>query len=849
MRIGYSPLKTNDQLTKHCLKTMKKLLFLSSLLYLLATIPLASQSINLDFYVYNPTTKQPIKDVHTFLVNTTYGAVSNAKGQIQLKIPQAITEDLLISHISYDVQNLGYQEYRRLGKADTIWLTPNNFDVSEIVVTAKRSNTWKKNYKKFKKVFLGQDKIADKCRIINPEVLRFSEENGVLTATAVDLLQIKNDFLGYEINYLLTRLTLKANGSSEYLGQAIFKDIATVANQETIEKNRLKTYQNSPKFFFFNLIQNTLAESGWEMELSSLVNDAFTTYKTPIRAEVLQKSTEEGTYLVRFPEFLKIVNKKNKTVLHEAAGMRLGGLESQKFSSNQTAMQARVEYATSYLFKIAPAILLNQFGNVLNTKAVKEYGFWANQRVAYQLPFDYFNDYQMDKIAMAAKVVKKQAANKVVSGEKKQISDNQKIKIFTRLVYEKNGAIKSQLLAQLEKVWSPDFIPVLIEFIRLSPDKDFLWEVVDLLKEKTGQKFGTDHLSWVEWLWGNDPIYGAYYSDFKGIYYQFVDPKFKKYFTQQQASATIRLDEIVWGGVRQDGIPPLRNPKLLAAEAATYLGKNDVVFGVYLNGEAKAYPKRILAWHEFFTDTFGDKKIAGVYCTLCGTVIAYDMVFDNIFHDLGTSGFLYRSNKLMYDKKTQSLWNTIEGAPVLGPLVGKGIQLTTYPIVTTTWSEWKKRHPSTKVLAIPTEYNRDYSEGAAYADYFATDRLMFPVPKLDDRLANKAEVLIIRAPKYREDPLAISINYLRRNKWYQGQIRNTKLVVLADKSGARAFATQNVKMVSYRKGQLKDDQGNTWRIVDNQLVSSDNQVLPRLAAHSIFWFAWFNSYPETRLVK
>ncbi|MFK7982297.1 MAG: hypothetical protein AB8G86_20110 [Saprospiraceae bacterium] len=72
---------------------------------------------------------------------------------------------------------------------------------------------------------------------------------------------------------------------------------------------------------------------------------------------------------------------------------------------------------------------------------------------------------------------------------------------------------------------------------------------------------------------------------------------------------------------------------------------------------------------------------------------------------------------------------------------------------------------------------------------------------------------------------------------------------MADKSGARAFAIKNVKMVSYRKGQLKDDEGNTWLIKDNELVSSDNQVFPRLAAHNIFWFAWFNSYPETRLVR
>lgn len=826
---------------------MKKLFFLSNLCYFLATISLSSQSIHLDFQVYNQATKQPIRDVHTFLVNTTYGAVSDAKGRIQLKIPQAITEDLLISHISYDMQTLVYQEYRRIGKADTIWLMPNNFDVSEIVVTAKRSNNWKKNYKKFKKVFLGNDKIADKCQIINPEVLRFSEENGELIATAVDLLQIQNKFLGYEINYLLTKLIIKASGSSEYLGQAIFKDVATISNKEALEKNRLKTYRNSSKFFFFNLIQNTLVESGWEMELTTLTDNSFTSYKTPTQAEVLQKSTTTETYLVRFPEFLKVTNKNNKEIRHEMMGLKPGRLESQKFSNSQAEKKVSITYATSYLFKVAPAILLNKFGNILNTKAVKEYGSWANQRIAYQLPFDYFNDYQMDKITRGKEVLTK--ATSIISTKKKQISDNQKLKIFTQLIYEKNTAVKSQLLGEIEKVWESEFIPVLITFIRLSQDKDFVWEIVDLLSEKTGQKFGIDHLSWVEWLWETNPIYGTYYSDFKGIYYQFIDPKFKKYFFNQQFSASIRLDEVVWGGVRQDGIPPLRNPKLIIGEEAKYLAKNDVIFGIYLNGEAKAYPKRILAWHEFFTDTFGDKKVAGVYCTLCGTVIAYDMVFGDTFHDLGTSGFLYRSNKLMYDKNTQSLWNTIEGTPVIGPLVGKGIQLKTYPIVTTTWGEWKKRYPNTKVLAIPTEYTRDYSEGAAYADYFSTDRLMFPVPKLDDRLPNKAEVLIIRAPNYRQDPLAISINYLRRNKWYLGKIQDTNFVVLADKSGTRVFDTQSMEMVSYKKGQLKDATGNTWSIKDNKLISTDNQVLPQLASHNIFWFAWFNNYPKTRLVK
>lgn len=828
---------------------MKNSRFLILLIFCFGSFALFSQSIQLDFYLFNQENKQPVADAHTFLVNTTYGAVSNKQGRIQLRIPQAITEDMLISHISYDVQNLVYNSYQRINKGDTLWLMPNNFDVSEIVVTAKRNNKWKKNYKKFKKVFLGTDRAAEKCRILNPEVLRFSEEGGKLIATAVDLLKIENDFLGYEINYFLTKLSIEADGSSEYLGKAIFKDLSSTTNQKKLEENRLKTYQNSPKFFFFNLIQNTLASNKLEMEFAVLEDNIFISTKIPTREEVLQKSVQDDTYLVKFPNFLKVINKNEKEVHHETVGVRPGGLESQKFSSSSAEEQLRVEYATSYLFKIAPTLILNKFGNILNTKAVKEYGFWANQRVAHQLPFDYFNEYQMEQLAVLASATNQPTTNPSIAKKRKQISDNQKLKLFTKLIYENNATIKSQLLEQLEQIWQPEFIPILVEFIRLSPDQIFLWEVIDLLSKKTGQHFGDDALNWMAWLWENDPIYPAYYSDFKGIYYQNIDPKFKKYFYQQQKTTQIRLDEIVWGGVKQDGIPPLRNPTLIGANEANYLAKSDVVFGVYINGIAKAYPKRILAWHEFFTDTFGTAKIAGVYCTLCGTVIAYEMIFENTFHDLGTSGFLYRSNKLMYDKTTQSLWNTIEGMPVVGPLANKGISLNTYPIVTTTWGVWKKQYPETKVLAIPTAYNRDYSEGAAYANYFATDDLMFPVPKMDNRLANKAEVLIIRAPNYRKDPLAISINYLRRKKWYAGKIQDTNFVVVAEKSGARAFDTGKLEFVAYKNGRLKDSAGKSWTIEGNQLISTDQQILTQLASHNIFWFAWFNSYPNTRLVR
>ena len=183
-----------------------------------------------------------------------------------------------------------------------------------------------------------------------------------------------------------------------------------------------------------------------------------------------------------------------------------------------------------------------------------------------------------------------------------------------------------------------------------------------------------------------------------------------------------------------------------------------------IDGDVRAYPKRILAWHEMVKDRIAGRELNGVYCTLCGAMILYDTTVNGVHHELGTSGFLYRSNKLMYDQATKSMWSTLSGTPVVGALAGQGIELQTLYVVTTTWKEWKKRHPNTSVLSLDTGHARDYREGAAYADYFATDKLMFGVPKLDARLPNKAEVLALRSAETPGDPLAISADLLMKNR-------------------------------------------------------------------------------------
>lgn len=201
----------------------------------------------------------------------------------------------------------------------------------------------------------------------------------------------------------------------------------------------------------------------------------------------------------------------------------------------------------------------------------------------------------------------------------------------------------------------------------------------------------------------------------------------------------------------------------------------------------------------------------------------------------------------MYDHATKSCWSTLHGEPVVGPLVGKGIKLNRRYVVTSTWGEWKKRHPDTTVLSLETGHRRDYGEGVAYHDYFATDKLMFTVPKLDDRLKNKDEVLALRDEK---EQLAIAIKWMAKQRVHHDQLGEVKIVVLGDDDGtSRAYAADDVKFASWNGTDTATDAaGGKWRVLEDRLVAGDRS-LQRMPSHNVFWFGWVSQFPDTRLVK
>jgi hypothetical protein len=409
---------------------------------------------------------------------------------------------------------------------------------------------------------------------------------------------------------------------------------------------------------------------------------------------------------------------------------------------------------------------------------------------------------------------------------------------------------RSEALVYVQDHWQPAFTPMALEVLTLIRDPEFASRLIQVMEKETGQSFGYRIDQWQLWLWAQEPVASPFYAEFKSALYGLIDGHFEDYFGLNR-TALIRLDEVVWGGVVRDGIPPLRQPEMIAAGDASYLNDDHLVFGLAVNGDVRAYPQRILGWHEMFVDEVGGVPVAGVYCTLCGTMILYKTELEGMNHALGTSGFLYRSNKLMYDQATQSLWNTMWGKPVIGPLAGQDIALQRMSVVTTTWGEWRARHPGTKVLSMGTGYNRDYSEGAAYRKYFATDELMFQVPTLDSRLKNKDEILGLVFPQSPDKPLAISTDFLSANPVYQDRIGDLALVVLTDSSGANRVYQADDVIFSQFDGRytVRDDRGVEWLLDEAQLQASDGRVLYRLPAHRAFWFGWFSAYSHTRLVN
>ena len=415
------------------------------------------------------------------------------------------------------------------------------------------------------------------------------------------------------------------------------------------------------------------------------------------------------------------------------------------------------------------------------------------------------------------------------------------------------------------------FVAVFVELVRArqmeiisGPYRTY----VEALETLSGQNFGDNWAEWVLWYGGTDLEPPPGFTGWKGRILARIDPRFAD-FLRDGVPVRIRPEEILWGGVAVDGIPPLENPPVIPADDAGYLRPEEPVFGVVVDGRARAYPLRIVDSHEMVNDHLGGVPISLAYCTLCGAAIAYDgRAPDGETYTFGTSGFLYRSNKLMYDRVTRTLWNQLTGRPVLGPLAAdEDLQLDFFPTVLSAWEDWVALHPDTTVLARETGVYPAafYEPGALYGHYFSSTETMFPVWQRSDLLEDKAFVYTLHLDG---TPKAYPVERLAREQVVNDQVGETAVVLVATQGTNTVRGdSRRVGPVTYSSGgevrayargdrtfapgpdpyTVLDQQGQSWQVGEEALQGPDGARAPRLDGHQAYWFGWYAFFPDTLL--
>lgn len=382
------------------------------------------------------------------------------------------------------------------------------------------------------------------------------------------------------------------------------------------------------------------------------------------------------------------------------------------------------------------------------------------------------------------------------------------------------GRDQTLALDEIAESKDPRLVWIISDLMRFASSRELNAVLTDVASELLGKNLPdvnswgvvTDHL--LAW---DIPPPPDYLRAKRAIFTGFV-PGWERIFVEGKIDWRL----VSWGGVLIDDraydttdercncIPAADNPPVTSAQDATWLKDDDIVFGIEVNGEYRAYPRRIMEVREMVNDTLGGRDLGIPYCTLCGAAQAYftDQLPEGIERPiLRTSGLLSRSNKVMYDVVTFSVFDTFLGHAVTGPLAEINLQLQQATVITTEWGTWKEAHPETTVLieALALGRDPDFRNGRD------ADGPIFPVGDVDPRLPVQED--IIGAITASGKPVAF-----QRSAAFLALTRGDEI------------AFENIRLV-FDAGGIK-------------AIDADGSDL---GSHQAFWFAWSQFHPQTAL--
>jgi hypothetical protein len=330
----------------------------------------------------------------------------------------------------------------------------------------------------------------------------------------------------------------------------------------------------------------------------------------------------------------------------------------------------------------------------------------------------------------------------------------------------------------------------------------------------------------------------------------------------------VPLEEFMSGGPGKDGIPAIDRPRFVGLAAGErFLEPREPVAVVEIEGAARAYPIRILVWHEIVNDRIGGRPIAVSYCPLCNSTVAFDRRLDDRVLDFGTTGNLRNSDLVMYDRQTESWWQQLTGEAVVGELSGERLRTVSSQILS--WGQFKRLHPGGRVLSTETGYDRPYGKNP-YVGYDRPDDVPFALAgRPDDRLPPKERVAAVRTGA--QSAVVYPFSLLRRAAPLADQIAGRPVVVFFDPSvaspldeaaiaGGRSVGSAAVfdrrtagRTLSFapgpRRGTFRDTEtGSTWGM-DGRAGAGPlhGEALARLLSDDQFWFALAAFFPEARI--
>ena len=328
----------------------------------------------------------------------------------------------------------------------------------------------------------------------------------------------------------------------------------------------------------------------------------------------------------------------------------------------------------------------------------------------------------------------------------------------------------------------------------------------------------------------------------------------------------VEFEEVRSGGPPPDGIPPVDEPRFLRVDDVDFLADNEPVLFFELDGDARAYPVQIMTWHEIVNDTVAGVPVTISYCPLCNSAVAYDRRFGDQVLDFGTSGLLYNSALVMYDRQTETLWSHFTAQGIIGELTGE--ELTTFPLATVSWQTFREAHPDGIVRSRDTGFNRDYGRNP-YPGYDNVDGTPFLFQgEVDGRYTALTRIVGI---EFDDAAVGIPLQELRDVEVVSGSIAGQPLVAFwaagtssalqsesiaqgVDVGATGVFVPQvdgrSLTFTANGDGTFTDaETSSTWNILGEGVAGElAGQRLDAYTHVDTFWFAWSTFRPDTEVL-